>query len=42
VKAAETRFGKKPADPTTKECPFCLETIPLKAKRCKACTSDLD
>jgi large conductance mechanosensitive channel len=33
---------KKPAPPgeaTTKECPECLETIPLKARRCKACTS---
>jgi large conductance mechanosensitive channel len=40
VKAAETRFGG-PAGPTTKECPRCLETIPLKATRCKACTSEL-
>ena len=29
----------KPADPTTKECTFCLESVPLKATRCKACTS---
>jgi len=27
------------AAPTTKTCPECLETIPLAAKRCKACTS---
>jgi large conductance mechanosensitive channel len=27
------------AAPTTKVCPECLETIPLAAKRCKACTS---
>jgi large conductance mechanosensitive channel len=40
VKAAEARFGG-PASPTTKECPQCLETIPLKAKRCRACTSAL-
>jgi large conductance mechanosensitive channel len=33
---------EKPEAPTTKECPFCLETIPLKATRCKACTSELD
>ena len=39
VKAAEARFGK--AEATTKECPFCLETIPLKATRCKACTATL-
>ena len=24
---------------TTKECPECLEIIPLKARRCKACTA---
>jgi large conductance mechanosensitive channel len=40
VKAAEVRFGGAAA-PTTKECPQCLETIPLKAKRCRACTSAL-
>jgi large conductance mechanosensitive channel len=39
VKAAEARFVK--AEVTTKECPHCCETIPLKATRCKACTSDL-
>jgi large conductance mechanosensitive channel len=27
--------------PTTKECPFCLSTIPLKATRCPNCTSQL-
>ena len=40
VKAAEAR-GQKPAAVTTKECPFCLEAIPLKATRCKACTSEV-
>jgi large conductance mechanosensitive channel len=30
-----------PAEPTTKECPFCLSTIPLKATRCPYCTSEL-
>jgi large conductance mechanosensitive channel len=30
-----------PADPTTKECPFCLAQIPLKATRCGHCTSNL-
>jgi large conductance mechanosensitive channel len=29
------------AAPTTKECPYCLSTIPLKATRCAQCTSDL-
>jgi large conductance mechanosensitive channel len=27
--------------PTTKECPFCLSVIPLKATRCSQCTSEL-
>jgi large conductance mechanosensitive channel len=31
-----------PAVPTTKECPFCLSTIPIKAGRCAFCTSTLD
>ena len=26
--------------PTTKECPFCLSTIPLAATRCAFCTSE--
>jgi large conductance mechanosensitive channel len=30
-----------PADPTTKECPFCHTTIPLAATRCPNCTSNL-
>jgi large conductance mechanosensitive channel len=29
------------AAPTTKECPYCFSTIPLKATRCPNCTSDL-
>lgn len=37
-------FMKKketPAAPATKECPFCLEQVPLQATRCKHCTSQL-
>jgi large conductance mechanosensitive channel len=43
LKAAEGRLGKKePAPlPTTKECPACCETIPIKATRCKFCTTEL-
>jgi len=29
------------ADPTTKECPYCISTISIKAKRCPHCTSQL-
>ncbi|MHC1699291.1 MAG: large-conductance mechanosensitive channel protein MscL [Geobacteraceae bacterium] len=30
-----------PAAPDTKECPFCLSSVPLKAVRCPNCTSEL-
>ncbi len=30
-----------PADPTTKDCPKCCSSIPLKATRCPHCTSEL-
>ena len=29
------------AEPTTRECPHCFTTIPIKAKRCPNCTSQL-
>ena len=31
-----------PAEPTTKECPYCLSTIPIQATRCPHCTSELE
>lgn len=30
-----------PAEPTTKDCPYCLTSIPIKAVRCPNCTSQL-
>ena len=30
-----------PPDPTTKRCPECLSEIPLEARRCAFCTSQL-
>jgi large conductance mechanosensitive channel len=27
--------------PTTKDCPYCLSTIPIKATRCGHCTSEI-
>ncbi|MBN1370370.1 MAG: large-conductance mechanosensitive channel protein MscL [Anaerolineaceae bacterium] len=30
-----------PEAPTTKECPYCFSTIPIKATRCPNCTSEL-
>lgn len=36
------RKEEEPAEPTTKECPYCLSTVPLKAVRCPHCTSELE
>ena len=30
-----------PASPSTKDCPFCASAIPIPAKRCPHCTSQL-
>ena len=35
------RFTKKPAEPTTKDCPLCCSAIPLKASKCPHCTSNI-
>src|ERR1043165_4330431 len=38
------RFAKKPepaATPTTKECPQCAMSIPLKEKKCPHCTAQI-
>ena len=32
---------EKPAEPTTKKCPFCLSEIDIKATRCPHCTSEI-
>ena len=32
---------EKPADPTTKKCPYCLSEIDIKATRCPHCTSEI-
>lgn len=29
------------AEPTTKQCPYCLSTVSIKATRCAFCTSEL-
>ena len=31
-----------PPAPTTKECPYCLSTVPIRATRCPHCTSELE
>ncbi len=42
---AIARFKRKeeiaPPAPSEKECPYCLEKIPIAATRCRACTSEL-
>ena len=35
------RKEEAPAEPTTKACPFCISTIPLKATRCPQCTAEV-
>lgn len=41
VRAINRLKRDEPTTPTTKECPHCFTTIPLKAARCPNCTSDL-
>jgi large conductance mechanosensitive channel len=44
VKRANRLWSAEPADkeqPTTKNCPFCVSAIPVKATRCPQCTSEL-
>ncbi len=36
-----TKKPEAPAAPTTKDCPQCAMTIPIAAKRCGHCTSQL-
>ena len=35
------RQKEEPTEPSTKECPQCLSTVPIKATRCAFCTSEL-
>lgn len=36
-----TEKPKEAGVPTTKDCPFCLSAVPIKATRCPHCTSEL-
>lgn len=38
---ARIKRGETPPDPTTKQCPECLSTIPIAARRCAFCTTIL-
>ncbi len=33
--------NEEPADPTVKKCPECLSEIPMEARRCAFCTSEV-
>jgi large conductance mechanosensitive channel len=35
------RFKAPPPPPSTRECPLCLSSIPLKARRCASCCADV-
>ena len=41
VRQVNRLTAKPAAAPTTKDCPYCVTPIPLKATRCPHCTSDL-
>lgn len=41
VKAVNKAKREEPAAATTKDCPYCLSSIPLAATRCSGCTSEL-
>ncbi|QNK56978.1 large-conductance mechanosensitive channel protein MscL [Paenibacillus sp. PAMC21692] len=38
----EKEEPKAEAAPTEKDCPYCLSKVPIKASRCKHCTSQLE
>ena len=35
------RKTELPADPTTRDCPYCMSSIPVAATRCAFCTSEV-
>jgi large conductance mechanosensitive channel len=39
---AKQKKEETPAEPTTKDCPYCFTTIPIKATRCPNCTTQLE
>jgi len=41
INSLRKKKEEAPADPTEKECPYCLKQVPIKATRCAHCTSHL-
>ncbi|MCB2189058.1 MAG: large conductance mechanosensitive channel protein MscL [Deltaproteobacteria bacterium] len=41
VNQLQRKKEEAPAAPDHKDCPYCLTSVPVKATRCPACTSEL-
>jgi large conductance mechanosensitive channel len=41
VRQVNRAFPATPGQPATRECPFCLSQIAIKASRCPSCTSQI-
>jgi len=41
VNRLRAKAAEPPPAPATKECPYCLSAVPIKATRCPFCTSTL-
>lgn len=41
IKQVERLLPRAPAAAVTRDCPFCLTAIPLSARRCAHCTSEI-
>ena len=41
MSAVKPKKEESPAEPTTKDCPYCYTSIAIKATRCPSCTSQL-
>lgn len=41
MRAPKEAAAPAPAAPTTRDCPYCVTAIPIKASRCPHCTSEL-
>jgi large conductance mechanosensitive channel len=38
----ERRKTETPVEPATRECPFCISSIPVRATRCAFCTAEVE
>jgi large conductance mechanosensitive channel len=38
----ELRKTETPVEPSTRECPFCISSIPARASRCAFCTAEIE